>query len=336
MTENKSYDTSYDVVPPGYDLLSAPLDQLDKFGIPQKPDATAEPRLYEFWEKLVSLPFLARRPTFSESHSPTLMELRDRRREAKTVPSRGGTLESSLNWSGAVVAPPWPKRIVLVAGGWKAPEVRQPSVPALFTHSHNAKSLVWVGIDGHNGKLPKASLPQIGTAHSPGGKHSAWWDWWSHSSEGAIKTIDDFPITPGDEILAGLAVLITEDVLYFIKNQNTGEFRSFLGKRLAHSKPIYQLGSSAEWVMERPTHPTSKKLHPLAAYDPVEFKHCLAMAADGPNAAGRLVTLAHNGRMIKMREAFANPYRTAYVSRAKRRHDPDSSIGVTCTFHEPT
>jgi hypothetical protein len=49
-----------------------------------------------------------------------------------------------------------------------------------------------------------------------------------------------------------------------------------------------------------------------------------------------LMTFADNGHMIKMREAFAAPYRTAYVSRADRRHDKDGSIGLTCTFHQPT
>ena len=48
------------------------------------------------------------------------------------------------------------------------------------------------------------------------------------------------------------------------------------------------------------------------------------------------MTLADNALMIDMREAFANPHRTAYVSRATLREDPDGSIGVTCTFHEPT
>ncbi len=339
MTENERYDTSYKVVPVGYDLLGAPPDQLDLFGIPQRPDAAAEPGLFEFWTRLVSPPFVAKRPTFSDSHPPSLTELssltRERSQESGLVPSHRGTIESNLNWSGAVISPPWPKRFVLAVGGWTAPNVRQPSAPALFTHSDASKSLVWVGIDGHNGRLPTTSLPQIGTAHWPGEPHFAWWDWWSHSKKGAIMKIDDFAVSPGDEILAGLTVLASEDVLYFIKNQSTGEFRSFLGKRQAHDA-IEPLGASAEWVVERPTEPSDNKLFPLAAYDQVNFKHCIAAAANRPNAPRRLMTLEQNGRMIKMREAFASPYRTVYVSRAKRRRDPDGSIGVTCTFHEPT
>ncbi|MEQ1647160.1 MAG: G1 family glutamic endopeptidase [Hyphomicrobiaceae bacterium] len=335
MEENIYYDTSYDVVTAGQDLLAATPAQLDKYGIPQRPDAAAGPHLYDFWKKLVSPRFSAKRPTFSSSLSPVVMGLREGRMETKVVPSRRGTLESSLNWSGAVISPPFPKRIVFAVGSWKVPNVTQPSEPALFTHSNDAKSLVWVGIDGHNGRLRTASLPQIGTAQSPDGENFAWWFWWSKSSDGPVLKIDDFPIAPGDEILAGLEVLTSEDVMYFIKNQSSGEYRSFLGKRQAHKGPIEPLGSTAEWVMERPTDPYSKLLHPLAAYDPVDFKYCLALAADRPNAQARLVTLADNGRMIKMREAFASPYRTVYVSRAKRRHDPDGSIGVTCTFQDP-
>jgi hypothetical protein len=334
MYENDPPYETYEEVPAGYDLLDARPDELDRYGIPQKPDAVAESSLFEFWTKLVSPPFHAKRPTFSSID----LDSRTAPHEGMVEPSRGGTLESSLNWSGALVSAPGPKRIVLATAGWIAPMVGRPSAEPLFTEPP-PKSMVWVGLDGHNGRLPKISLPQIGTAHWPDGQpqHFAWWNWWSHCTKGAVKPIDDFDIRAGHEVLAGLAVLISEDVLFFIKNQRTGEFRSFLAKRQPLGD-IEPLGSSAEWVVERPTAPISRKLRPLAAYcPPVDFKYCLAVAADKPLAPGRrLMTLADNGRMIKMREAFADPYRTAYVSRAQRRHDPDGSIGVTCTFHEPT
>jgi hypothetical protein len=338
MIENDRYAT-YKPVPAGFDILNAPPGRHDDYGIPPKPDAITDPQLFAFWKKLVSAPFSSKAPTFSSPYSSTMTVMRSasRRsaRQSNPVPTGRGALESSLNWSGAVISPPSPKRFVFVVGGWVAPNVTPASAPALMTHSNDHKSLVWVGIDGHNGRLPKISLPQIGTAHWPGEPQFAWWDWWKHGANSHISKIDDFTITPGDEILAGLAVQVTEDVLYFIKNQSTGEFRSFLAKR-QFLGDIEPLGSTAEWVMERPTDPTSLKLYPLPAYDPVEFKYCLALAAVRPLAPGRLTTLADNGRMIKMRESFANPYRTVYVSRAKRRHDPDGSIGVTCTFQEPT
>jgi len=335
MSENDCYET-YEEVPAGYDLFNARPEELDRYGIPQRPDAVAEPSLFKFWTKLVSPPFLAKRPTFSSIDPDP--DARTEPTERMVEPSRGGTLESSLNWSGAVVSAPWPKRIVLAVAGWTAPMVGRPSADALFTEANIPKSLVWVGLDGHNGRLPKISLPQIGTGHWPDGQppHFAFWGWWRHSSKNRVKRIDDFDVRAGHEVLAGLAVLISEDVLFFIKNQRTGEFRSFLAKRQP-LRDIEPLGSSVEWVVERPTAPISHKFYPLAAYCPsVDFKYCMALAADRPLAPGRLMTLADNGRMIKMREAFANPYRTVHVSRAKRRHDPDGSIGVTCSFHEPT
>jgi len=356
MLENDRHDTyndrhdTYEDVPAGFNLLDAPLDQLDLYGIPQRPDATAEPRLFEFWKKLVSPPFSSRRPTFSTIPTPTLPKastaLPSKQRSIQKAPSRGSKVEWKWNWSGAVVCPPWPKRIFFATAGWVAPKVSAPCASALFTHADIPKSLVWVGLDGHNGTLPKVSLPQIGTAHWLDGPHFAWWDWWRNwpksspkavrkSSQKAVTRIDDFAIDAGDEILAGLAVLISGDVLFFIKNQSTGEFRSFLAKRQP-LEDIEPLGSSVEWVVERPTEPSSGQFYPLADYDYVDFRYCLARAADGPHAPGRLMTLADNGRMIKMREAFANPYRTFYVSRAERRQDPDGSIGVTCTFHQAT
>jgi hypothetical protein len=324
MSENDRYGI-YENVPAGYNLLNAPPSELDLYGIPPRPDIFAEPLLYEFWKKLVSPPFRPRPPSFGMFGLPF-----------QTRPPN--TLESSLNWSGAVVSPPSPKRIVLAVAGWTTPTVSRPSAPALFTHADIPKALVWVGLDGHNGRLPKISLPQIGTFHRPDGppdhQNFAWWYWWHHSPNNTVTEILDFAIQPGHEIMAGLVVLISDDVLFFIKNQSTGEFRSFLAKR----QPLYDiepLGSSAEWVVERPTEPTSRKFFPLADYGSVDFNYCMALAADKPLAPGRVMTLADNGRMIKMREAFAEPYRTAYVSRATRRRDPDGSIGVTCTFHAP-
>jgi hypothetical protein len=199
-----------------------------------------------------------------------------------------------------------------------------------------------VGLDGHNGRLPKISCPQIGTFHTPDAppdrQHFAWLYWWHHvpkpQTPPEISRIRNLPIYPGQEIMAGLWVMISGDVSFFIKNQSTGEYRCKLAKR-QELPDIEPLGSSAEWIVERPTEPTDDKLYPLADYGSVDFKYCLARAADKPHGPQRLMTLADNGRIIKMREAFADPYRTVYVSRAEQRHDKDGSVGVTCTFHKP-
>ena len=61
MFENDHY-SFYDVVPTAYNLLKARPEELDRYGIPPRPDAIAEPSLFEFWEKLVSPPFSSRRP----------------------------------------------------------------------------------------------------------------------------------------------------------------------------------------------------------------------------------------------------------------------------------
>lgn len=347
MSENYPYEL-YEVLPAGFNLLDATRDELDLYGIPKKPDPIAEPSLFDFWNKLVSPPFSARLPTFSGMDY--LRTRRVVRRVPKPLgkrpPSLGSQRESMLNWSGALVSPPRPKRVVLATAGWIVPNVSLPSTPALFTHSNDPRSLVWVGLGGHNGVLPNISLPQIGSGHWPNSEpqHFAWWEWCcksppkeairKSSSPEAITIIDNLPIKAGDEILAGLAVLASNDVLYFIKNQSTGEFRSFLVRQPRGG--IERLGSSVEWVVERPTGPKSGKLFPLPAYGSVDFRYCLARAANGPEAPGGLMTLADNALMIQMRETFADPYRIAYVSRATRRQDPDGSIGVTCTFHEPT
>jgi hypothetical protein len=326
MSKSDSYGF-YEEVPDGFNLLDATPDQLDLYGIPQKPDAKTEPRLYEFWRRLISSPFKARQPTFS-SIDPS---------------AQGGPLESLLNWSGALIHTLPPERIVFAAGGWNVPNVSQPSVPALFTPSNDPRALLWVGLDGHEGALPNISLPQIGTAHWLNHKpeHFAWWEWWRNSSANAapgplqaITVIDNLPIDVDDEILAGLAVQVSGDVLFFIKNQSTGEFRSFLARPPGVIRP---LGSSVEWIVERPTDPPSRKLSAIPAYGSVDFRYCMARAAsDGPLAPGRLLTLDDSARMIHMREVFADPNRTVTVSSPELRHDKDGSVGVTCSYKEPT
>ncbi len=329
-----------EIVPDGYDLLNAPPGKLDDFGVPHKPDAISEPGLFEFWTRLVSPPFFAKRPTFRRINSPSV----------------AGPIESMLNWSGALVSTPWPKQIVFAAGGWNVPQVSPPSVAALGTPSNDPRSLLWVGLDGRNGALPNISLPQIGTGHWPNNQpqHFAWWEWWRNTppKEPAnmkepdmkepdkagdpgkeITVIDNFAIQVGDEILAGLAVQVSGDVLNFIKNQRTGQFRSFLA--IQPTGKIEPLGSSVEWVMERPTDPVTGKLYQLPAYSPVDFKYCLARAADGAVGPGREMTLADNALMIQMRELFADPYRTVTVSTPELRKDPGGSVGVTCTYQSP-
>lgn len=339
MSEDERYE-NYESVPDGYDLLAAKACELDRFGIPPRP---TEPHLLEFWKKLVSDPFCQQRVE-KDAHFV---------REWQTRPP--DNLESSLNWSGAVVFPPRPKRMTMAVAGWTVPEVSHPSPPALFTEDDAPKTLIWVGLDGHNGRLPKMSLPQIGTFHTPNGaakdQHFAWFYWWYQATEQReIVRIKNLDIEPGDEILAGLWIMVCGDVSVFIKNQSTGEYRSTLMKRKDLPADIEPLGSSADWVVERPTAPKKDgKLFPLADYGTVDFKYCMALASDKPyygpcmelaaNKPGepdRLMTLADNGLMIKMREAFADPYRTFYVSCAERRHHRDGSIGVKCTFHAPT
>jgi hypothetical protein len=316
---------TYKPIPPGFNILDAPPDELDLYGIPQRPDAVAEASYLALWIKLFSPPNIYREPTFDFVGAGF-----------RTTPP--SSVESSLNWSGAIISRPWPKRIVSAVASWIVPKVNRPSAPALFTHSDDPKSLIWVGLDGHNGSLPKISLPQIGTFHRPDGppdsRHFAWWYWWYHGNDKPVTKIDDFEICPGDEIVAGLWVLISNDVLFIIKNKRTHELRLFLSLQQPLGD-IEPLGSSAEWVVERPAEPTNGELYPLAAYGSVDIKDCLALAADRSSGSRRTLTLADNGQMINMREAFADPYRTVYVSRAKRRRDPNGLIGVTCTFHEP-
>ncbi len=209
-----------------------------------------------------------------------------------------------------------------------------------------ARASVWVGLDGNRSRLPRASLPQIGTVQrTDNGGSFAWWEWWHHLPKGAIPSAlkfakNNFDVATGDEILAGLYVVpTTEDVVFFIKNQRTFQYRSFMALRQAVVEAgggidIEQLGATADWIVERPTTPDTGEFAALPDFGQVNFSSCFAQAATKSTQAATTSThtLENNARFIDLRELFADPYHVATTSCAKPRVDPDGTGGVTCTY----
>ena len=183
------------------------------------------------------------------------------------------------------------------------------------------RSSTWIGIDGHR-TYPNSSLPQIGTSQlvkiangAATVETGAWWQWWVKGNlNNAPVEILNFPVSIGDEILTSLAVQASGDVLFNIKNQTSGLFAAFV---VIAPGPILPLGSTAEWMMERPTAPRSTRLFPLPHCTDVVFRHCLAKSAPAVGSATNYQNL-ENCRLIRMFEVFDNPDRIAFVSQAEK------------------
>jgi len=318
---------AYPLPPADFDPLSATDAQLDQYGLPARPDQEAEPELFQYWSWLLGKPFRVITPEFSIPGGGVPPAPAD---HAGCIGRRGVRgRENSRNWSGLYIEPQRANKFVQVIGSWHVP---QPSVPPVLPEGAVAgngeyQSSTWIGIDGHR-SYPNSSMPQIGTGQfirvADGIKTvttSAWWEWWSKDDQfppqdrsNLSVTINNFPISVGDEISAGLTVQSTDEVRFYIKNQSTGLFTTFL---VIAPGSILPLGSTAEWIMERPTVPGQRRMYSLPSYADVTFHHCFARSA---STIGNTINTQRldNARAILMYEVFSNPHRTSFVSIPKK------------------
>jgi hypothetical protein len=320
---------AFPLPPADFDPLSATASQLEKYGLPARPDPRTERDLFLFWGLMLGPPIRIIAPDFLKkaSRAPlfALEAVAPSRRSRSAAPfARGfGHRESSQNWSGLYVVPPRPNRFLQVVGGWTVP---RPMAPRVLPHgaapgSDEYRSSTWIGLDGHR-TYPMSSLPQIGTSQfvkvvngATTVETAAWWQWWMKDDpDSAPVDILNFPVSVGDEIFASLAVQASGDVLFHIKNQTSGLFASFV---VIAPGAIVPLGSTAEWIMERPTELGSTRMYPMPHCTDVVFRHCLARSAP---AVGEPATLQDldNARLIRMYELFDNPHRKAFVSHPQK------------------
>jgi hypothetical protein len=117
-------------------------------------------------------------------------------------------------------------------------------------------------------------------------------------------------------------------VHFFIKNQRTGHFAAAI---VIAPGAIDPLGTTAEWIVERPTDPDTGIRDVLPSYGVVTFTDCLAVSAPTRSAAGVVQNLRQNARYLNMRETFANPHRSAAVSIASKV----DAVSTRVRYHEP-
>ena len=335
---------AYPLPPEDFDPLSASNAQLDVYGLPLRPDPETEPELFAFWTRLLSYPFRVIATEFPKPKGNNLPPI------PLLLVGRGGSrgfrhFENSRNWSGAYIIPERLDKFVFVTGTWHVPT---PSLPPVLPEGSSAnddyQSSTWIGIDGHR-RYPMSSMPQIGTSQCfkivDGVEQIttyAWWQWWSLDEHFPPDNrplppvpIPNFPIALHDEITAGLTVRSTDEVQFFIKNQTTGLFTTFL---VIAPGQILPLGSTAEWIMERPTVIGDHRLYPLPNYTDVVFSNCLAQAAASVGSPTTTLRL-DRPRLIWMYERFASPHRKSFVSlpekeaksRLRVRYRDASSLG---------
>jgi hypothetical protein len=225
--------TVYTGAPPGFDPVTASVDQLQEYGYPRRPDPN-DVKAYANWLRAVSTTRI----------TPDLV-VTNRYHGPNHVISTGATIANTTNlksgnWSGWALVGGSPV-FDEVVGLWVVP-----SVGNQFK-SFTGYSSEWVGIDGD---CNCNDLIQDGTEHDWVGGRPKYNAWIEFIPQPELQ-IANFAVSPGDVIYAYSAVGTRNGKivgLYYIANYNT---RKSVSASLAMPKGDTFSGKSAEWIMER-------------------------------------------------------------------------------------
>lgn len=296
--------------------------QLAEHGLPERPDPQREPDLHAFVEEMLATGTTLVEPRFPWDEQRIIaLEAATSVPTSPSVPLQTfAHAETSRNWSGAYMTPnPRPNRFMLVTGAWKVPMPATPMVPPAGVDPINVEyqSSTWIGLGGHRSYN---SLPQIGTSQHLSVKNGvasvrteAWWQWWikDRPPHDIPVPIKNFEVLPGDEILSSVTVEAPSpgEVRFNLKNQRTRKIVAFKVRAPANIPP---LGSTVEWVHERPTRRSI--MFPLPHCTDVQFRHCLAWNVPQFGAPMVLQKLDGSARLLRMTAMFDRPHRPVHIS----------------------
>jgi len=269
--------TLFDPPPEGFDPLKAPDGALLRHGFPPRPQV---PALLEMWQRHFARPLNYVVPVFEKispghfHHGQTAGEIRN--------------ADSTNNWSGVILKNPGTSGpLTWVMGRWNVPN---PYPATKLPDFENYMSAAWVGLDGNG----TPGLVQAGTEQTVRWHNGslvrdvyAWWEWYPDAQFG----ISNLPISPGDTVQCTICVTSNHDATIRMHNISTGDFVSFN----VSSKTDF-IGSTAEWIVERPTLPF--KPAKLAKYGAIYFDLAYAYTERGgafDAGAGTKITMVDQG-----------------------------------------
>lgn len=183
---------------------------------------------------------------------------------------RSTTPSKSLNWSGYAsltnLDNPKNYSVQKVSGSW--------TVPTLTGTEDNSYSIAWVGIDGYFDNETAVTVEQIGTAqfwHEGVPYYFAWFEMYGPITSGGLNEIQNFPVSPGDEIFT-LAKYV-DDNTFSLRIYNITQ-KTFV--KIPESYTFQPLASrtSAEWIVEAPTDSSTGDVLPLANFGTIKFTDC--------------------------------------------------------------
>jgi hypothetical protein len=247
--------------PAGFNPLAASDAALRTYGFPPRPDPFRARKHYAAWSHLVAgakIPIVPHLRTLPVRHRP-MIPATPNTASVVTHPSQ----TYSTNWAGLALLGPatsfGTNSFYAMWGQWNVPIGEQQYNTCTGGTEYSA---TWVGMDGSPGK--SSDVVQAGTesdAYCAGGvtypNYYAWYEWYPAYTQ----QIDNFPISPGQDISVEVTVSGPTSAAIFMTNQTTNQFVAIGFDAPAGTNFV---GNSAEWVVERPE--INNKLGTLANY----------------------------------------------------------------------
>ena len=204
----------------------------------------------------------------------------------------------SGNWSGYAIRStpvgelPPSTTFTVVRARWKQPTV--------LCTTPNARTAIWVGLDGTPPRGNAGTVEQVGTTAACGSDSSMtaplWYmAWWEMKAEGLPISPGkwEFDVSPGDEIEA---IVTYSDGAFVMHLEDRTTHRSFTTAPQTCDPNHTCPRSSAEFIVERPGDPSSL---PLGNYGSVVFNEVLVKASSNQNFQWANVTMrAQNSTTI--------------------------------------
>ena len=227
--------------PAGFDAFSAPPEMLAEYGYPARPSPVAR-RSYDMWARAVRAERTRIVPVLRQTDIAAGAAMQARRG------LRGGTA-TSKNWSAALLANSASHygsgSFATVAAWFNVPAANQ----AVGTCYGWDRLATWVGLDGWTSK----DVFQAGTSSSAYcadettmQQYFAWYEWYPS----LLVEITNLPVNPGDAMVVWLIASGDTTGTAWVINETSG-----MSADINFSAPsgTELVGSSAEWVQERPT-----------------------------------------------------------------------------------
>jgi hypothetical protein len=206
-------------------------------------------------------------------------------------------------WAGGVVSGTWTGAY----GVWRVPSVTRPVTPPGTDGTWNSSS--WIGIDGTFGSndVLQAGVQQSVDA-AGNASYVAWYEWYVLPKAGYPSyvyqtNIPNFPIGPGDEVVASIEYGAGQGHIHF-GNLSNGKYFT---QTLAAPPTASVSGNTVEWIMEAPNFgepPNGGKAETsLPAFSPVVFSSFLGT---GPNGAVTQPTMVTSFEIARNRHVMTS------------------------------